>query len=148
MAKSGPKGPHRPINWETFEALCKVQCTSTEIAGALNISIAKLRRDVKKQYKQPIEEVLHTFRASGKASLRRQLFVVAQKGNPQVLIHLAKNYLGHTDKLETSSDITASVETKKMEVNITGLLGGDATTVDLVRQLTEHTVAKETEQNQ
>lgn len=71
--------------------MAEKQCTQTEIASALEISVDTLERRYADIYRSGKE--------SGKAKLRTKLFAEAMTGVPQILVFVAKNYLGMADKV-------------------------------------------------
>lgn len=93
MAKRGR--PKKEIDYNTVEKLASIQCTEAEIASILDISIRTLQRDKEfcRIYKKGIEY--------GKMSLRRKQWKLAEK-YPAMAIFLGKQYLGQTDKVETT----------------------------------------------
>lgn len=101
--------PDNPVDWKVFEALCSVQCTRTEIASKMNIPSATLDRQIKKQYGATFKEVFSRFKDIGKTSLRSWMFGAAQKGSVPMMIHLSKQYLDHTDKVETEMNANMNV---------------------------------------
>lgn len=109
--KKNPKNnggrPLININKEEFEKLCKLQCTQTEIAGWFDCSEETLRRFCKREYGERFCEVYTKLSASGKISLRRTQFKIADSGNAAMAIWLGKQYLGQTDKqaVEHSGEI-------------------------------------------
>lgn len=86
----------KEINWETFEILCKLQCTQSEIASSLNISVDTLERRVPKEYQFSLAEAYKKFSEGGKCSLRRYQFKQAEK-SCAMAIWLGKQYLGQRD---------------------------------------------------
>lgn len=93
--------PLTDIKKEEFEKLCEIQCTLEEIAGWFRCSEDTIRRFCKREYKEEFCEVHKRHSAQGKISLRRTQFRLAQN-NPGMAIFLGKNYLGQTDKQETT----------------------------------------------
>lgn len=98
MKKTKDKGgrPKFKIDYEQGSKLAMIQCTQQEIATFLGCSTDTLRRDKKfcEIYKKGQEE--------GKMSIRRMQFKAASGGNVTMLIWLGKQYLGQTDKMNTS----------------------------------------------
>ena len=89
--------PKKEIDYETVEKLASIQCTQEEIANFLNISVRTLQRDEEfcRLYKKGMD--------SGKMSLRRTQFKIAEKGNASMAIFLGKQYLGQRDVIETDN---------------------------------------------
>lgn len=103
-AKKAPKAeptkkkrgrPKAEINYDAVEKLASIHCTQDEIATFLGISVRTLQRDEEfcRVYKKGTEK--------GKISLRRTQFKLAER-NPAMAIFLGKQYLGQTDKVETT----------------------------------------------
>lgn len=89
--------PKKPIDYEAVEKLASIQCTQEEIANFLGLSVRTLQRD---------EEFCRLFKKgldSGKMSLRRTQFKIAEKGNASMAIFLGKQYLGQKDVIETDN---------------------------------------------
>lgn len=86
-------------NIKLFENMCRIQCTSEEIAGIFEVSLSTLRRFVKDVYNQPFERVYKIYASGGRASLRRYQFAQAEK-NPIMAIWLGKQYLGQRDNAD------------------------------------------------
>ena len=82
------------IDLEQVEKLCALQCTDEELASFFGVSPSTIDR----RKKQPgFAEAMARGRAKGRLSLRRNLFGLANKGNPAANIFLAKNLLGYKD---------------------------------------------------
>lgn len=94
--------------YRTLEGLCGIQATVEEIENVLNIDHKTLYRLCKEHYKdekgKPMDfsQVYKKFSSTGKMSLRRQQFKAAEAGNVSMLIWLGKQYLGQTEKQETT----------------------------------------------
>lgn len=89
------------IDPEQFEYLCGLQCTKEEIAGFFNCSPDTIENFCKREYKMIFSAVFKDKSAQGKISLRRYQFKLAEK-SAAMAIFLGKQYLGQTDKVETS----------------------------------------------
>lgn len=99
MAEKKKRGrPKIEIDLEQVEKLAGLFCTHEEIAAFLNICVntLKSRNDFLTVYKRGYE--------NGKASLRRLQAKKAFEGNTTMLIWLGKQYLGQSDKTETTND--------------------------------------------
>lgn len=86
----------KEIRRETFEGLCKIQCSTEEMCSVLGVTRQTLTSWVKAVYGKKLEVVMADFQAEGKASFRRMGIKLAEK-NPAVWIFLAKNWLGMSD---------------------------------------------------
>jgi hypothetical protein len=93
-----PKAGRKPVNidLEQIEKLAAIQCTEAEIASVLGIS----ERTIERRKQQPdFAEAMARGKARGRVSLRRNLWSLANKGQPAANIFLAKNLLGYKDYL-------------------------------------------------
>ena len=116
MAKMGR--PTIEIKEDQFESLCGLQCTLTEIAGFFKCSEDTIENWCKKTYKATFSECYKKYSQGGKISLRREQWKLAQRGNSSMLIWLGKQWLGHTDKVETTTsyeDLTPLAELLKLD---------------------------------
>lgn len=95
--------PRKEINKKTFEYLCSIMCTLTEIAGAFNCSEDTIERWCKREYKESFAEVFKKKSANGKISLRRTQFKLAEKSTAMA-IWLGKQYLGQTERIEVETE--------------------------------------------
>ncbi len=97
-----PNGrPRIPIDEKQFRGFCALQCTEEEIAGFFECSIDTINKWCKETYGETFTDVFKRFSQAGKISLRRYQFKMAEK-NPGMAIFLGKNWLGQTDKQETT----------------------------------------------
>jgi hypothetical protein len=84
--------PKKFVDLELVEKLAHIQCTHSEIASALGISVDTLTRNA---------HFADTFKRGaegGRKSLRRMQFESANKGNVVMQIWLGKQYLGQSDQ--------------------------------------------------
>lgn len=102
--KRGRGRPPEPFLHETFEGLCSLQCTQSEIASFMKMAHTTLIYKVEKHYKMPFAEAYKIYSEKGKCSLRRNLFAHSKK-NAQIAIHLSKIYLdmNYETKIEHSA---------------------------------------------
>lgn len=101
MGKRGPKKgqggrPKKEINWDVFEACCKLCATREEICGVLSVDDNTLDRHIYHKYGNTFGEVLKSFSANTKMSLRRFQFQLAEK-NVAMAIWLGKQYLSQSE---------------------------------------------------
>ena len=107
MAEKNKGGrPRKEINKDQFEKLCGIMCTLSEIAGIFDCSEDTIEAWCKRTYKACFSEVFKTYSASGKVSLRRMQFKLAER-NAAMAIFLGKNYLGQRDTILILSHLTA-----------------------------------------
>ena len=113
MAKTGPKGPMKPMSDKEFDQLVnmiRIQCTAEEICGIFGISEDTLGRRIAERGIDGVKNFADLYKkhsGEGKASLRRMQWKAAEAGNPTMLVWLGKNMLDQKDKVEqdhTSSD--------------------------------------------
>jgi hypothetical protein len=91
-----PMAGRKPVNidLEQVEKLAAIQCTEAEIASVLGVS----ERTIERRKLQPdFAEAMARGKARGRVSLRRNLWSLANKGQPAANIFLAKNLLGYKD---------------------------------------------------
>jgi len=91
--------PRIEIDGDAFEKLCGLQCTLNEIAGFFNCSEDTIERWCKRSYGETFAEVYKKHSMTGKISLRRTQFKLAEK-SASMAIFLGKNYLGQRDMVE------------------------------------------------
>ena len=89
--------PQIVIDQTLFEKLCGLQCTLEEIAGVLSCSMDTVERWCKRTYNESFAEVYKKHSATGKTSLRRAQFKLAEK-SAAMAIWLGKQYLGQRDR--------------------------------------------------
>lgn len=102
--------PKKKISKKTFEELCSIQCTQTEIIQVLGVSDKTLNNWCRATYGGlNFSEVFGQKRGKGKASLRRSQWQLA-KSNPTMAIWLGKQYLGQKDEkqLQVSGDVNCN----------------------------------------
>src|ERR1700689_1662809 len=91
-----PQAGRKPVNidLEQVEKLAAIQCTEAEIASGLGVGV----RTIERRKQQPdFAEAMDRGKARGRVSLRRNLWSLANKGQPAANIFLAKNLLGYKD---------------------------------------------------
>ena len=120
MTKKTMGRPKLEINKKLFKNLCRIQCTETEIAGALEVSEDTILRWCKETYNNTFAGVFKKHSEGGKSSLRRAQWNAALKGNSTMLIWMGKQVLGQVDKNEVTNivpdkDITIEFITRKEE---------------------------------
>lgn len=97
--------PRKEIDKDQFEKLCGLQCTLEEIAGWFQCSPDTIERWSKRTYGIGFADAFKRFSQSGKISLRRYQFKIAEK-NAAMAIFLGKQYLGQRDAPDSlSADI-------------------------------------------
>lgn len=88
--------PVKEINQTEFEKLCGLQCTRDEICGWFGITDKTLDGWCKRTYGEGFSAIYDKKRETGRISLRRAQFQLAQK-SAAMAIFLGKQYLGQRD---------------------------------------------------
>lgn len=97
-----PNGrPRIQIDEKQFRNLCALQCTEEEMAGFFECSIDTINNWCKQTFGETFSDTYKKFSQAGKMSLRRYQFKLAEK-NTAMAIFLGKNWLGQTDRQETT----------------------------------------------
>lgn len=97
-----------------FEKLCGLMCTEVEIADFFDVDEDTLNTWCKRIYGGTFSETFKRKCSPGKITLRRIQLKQAEK-NPTMAIWLGKQWLGQTDKIDT----TASIEGQpKLEISV------------------------------
>lgn len=112
------------IDWNDMEKLCQIQCTIQEISNWFKCSIDTIERRIKDKYSIGFAEYFSQNSAQGKASLRRVMWQKALAGDKTLLIFLAKQHLGMSDKVDYVSTPTVYIEKLNGERIV---LGADST---------------------
>lgn len=89
--------PLKDINWELCDQLLGIFCTGEECAAVLNIDYDTLCACIKREKKMSFSEYSEIKKGSGRASLRRRQFRMAET-NPALAIWLGKQYLNQKDQ--------------------------------------------------
>lgn len=109
--------PRKEIDKKQFENLCGLQCTKEEICYFFDVTDKTLENWCRRTYKMGFSEIFGIKRGSGRISLRRSQFRLAEK-NATMAIWLGKQYLGQKDQPDDSidyEDSDAYFEAAKME---------------------------------
>ena len=80
---------------KVIESLASKMCPEEEIANCLGVSLNTLKNE---QNKDLFDSAIKKGFSYAKQSLRQKEFELAMKGNATMIIFLAKNYLGQSDK--------------------------------------------------
>lgn len=95
--------PRKEINMRTFENLCRIQCTLNEMCAVFECDNKTLESWCKREYGKSFSEIFSAKRLVGNVSLRRKLYKKAvEDEDSRMLIFLAKNWLGMSDKQDVS----------------------------------------------
>lgn len=93
--------PYKEIDEEQFKKLCVLQCTQVEIADFFKCSVDTINDWCKRTYGCNYSEVYNKNASLGKISLRRTQWKQAENST-RMSIWLGKQYLGQSDKVETT----------------------------------------------
>lgn len=94
--------PKKIIDKRQFEELCKIQCTRSEIANVFDCDEDTVNEWCKREYGVNFSVVLNKKADSGKMSLRRIQYNMAEAGSERMAIWLGKQWLGQTDKQDVT----------------------------------------------
>ena len=103
--------PRKVINQKQFESLCAIQCTKEEICDVLDVTEKTLNNWCKETYGVGFSLVFNQKRALGKASLRRNQWKLAEKGNSTMQIWLGKQILKQSE-----SPLQDEIKLKELEL--------------------------------
>lgn len=107
MPKKTGRPPGRPrteISEDQFKKLCGLHCTLVEIASFFDCSEDTIERWCKRTFNLGFADTFKIYSATGNISLRRYQFKLAEH-NVAMAIFLGKNWLGQTDRTETTATI-------------------------------------------
>ena len=93
---SGGKKPKISIDWKEVKKLCRMQCTSGEVASFLDISEDTLQRASKEMFQCPPSEKFAEWKVGGHCSLRRKQWILADT-SAAMAIFLGKQILHQED---------------------------------------------------
>lgn len=97
--------PRKEIDKRTFENLCAIQSTITEMCAIFECDSKTLENWCKREYGMNFSQVFKEKRCKGFISLRRAQFQKAiDEKNTAMLIFLGKNWLGQSDRQEVKLD--------------------------------------------
>lgn len=98
--------PRKVIDQKQFENLCGLQCTKQEICSWFETTDKTLESWCKRTYDAGFSETFAQKRGTGKISLRRMQWRLAEK-NAAMAIFLGKQFLGQSDKVETKVNVSS-----------------------------------------
>lgn len=114
MGKKKTGRPPIEIPKKSFEYMCGIHCTEKEIAGVFDCDEDTINAWCKREYGETFSEVYKKYQAQGNQSLRRIQFKQAET-NPTMAIWLGKQWLGQTDKTESTSTINFNDVSKEID---------------------------------
>ena len=122
MAEKNKGGrPRKEIDKTQFEKLCGIMCTLSEIAGIFDCSEDTVENWCKRTYGIGFSEAFKKYSASGKASLRRMQFKLAER-NAAMAIFLGKNYLGQRDTADIDFDPECLTRARELLEGVTSVI--------------------------
>ena len=89
--------------FKTIEGMARIQCTQDEICDIYGVTDKTLNLALKKHSGCSFSDLIKKNASHGKASLRRNQWKAAEKGNPTMLVWLGKQHLGQKDQVETKA---------------------------------------------
>lgn len=95
--------PRIEIDFDLLDSLCGIQCTQKEIISILECNEDTVNTRIKEKTGLTFSEYYKEKSAKGKSSIRRMQYKKAMEGNVVMLIWLGKNWLGQSDKQETTT---------------------------------------------
>lgn len=87
--------PRIKLDEKQIRELAQIQCTYSEIAAVMGVSVDTIERN--------FATIIKEGREAGKTSLRRAQFKKALEGNPAMLIFLGKHYLNQKDQIQLTT---------------------------------------------
>jgi AraC-like DNA-binding protein len=103
--------PRVEIDMDTLRQLVMIQCTATECASVLGVSVDTIDRRLKEEFGMNFAEFFEKHSGEGKASLRRMQWKSAKDGNVTMQIWLGKQLLEQRDKHAVTGDNGDPIET-------------------------------------
>jgi hypothetical protein len=101
----GIRGRKVRIDLGELEKLSALQCTDEEVAAWFRVSTRTIER---RRKERKFSETIARGRAKGKISLRRMQLRLAEEGNPALAIWLGKQYLGQSDQVQYTHDLSVT----------------------------------------
>ena len=111
--------PIKEIDRKQFENLCGLQCTLEEIYGWFNVTDKTLDNWCKRTYHASFSEVFREKRGTGKISLRRNQWKLAEK-SAAMAIWLGKQYLGQRDNVDVTVADAKGIALDELEKMVLG----------------------------
>jgi hypothetical protein len=110
--------PKSNIDWAKVDKMLQAHCDGVGIAGLLGIHEDTLYMACEEKYNMGFSAYKQLKQSEGKELLRQTMFSNAMKGDKALQIWLSKQYLGMTERVDTSN---------KTEITITP---ADVSTLD------------------
>lgn len=116
--------PPKEISKKAFENLCGLQCTKEEICCFFDITDKTLEGWCKRTYCMGFSEVFAIKRGTGKISLRRSQFRLAEK-NAAMAIFLGQQYLGQRNysAVESTNETIIKLADDPLSASLKNLAG-------------------------
>lgn len=115
--------PRKEIDKKQFENLCALQCTQEEICDWFNVSDKTLNGWCRRSYGKTFSEIFRQKRGSGKISLRRMQWHLAEK-SAAMAIFLGKQYLGQREEVNVNDEREALQKVDKLLEGIDSIAKG------------------------
>lgn len=113
-----PKIEFTDKEWNSLDYMAIIHCTGEEMAGVLGVDYDTLNSRIKEKYNESFSDWYKKASSKGNMSLRRCQWKSAEGGNATMQIFLGKQWLGQTDKVESTTsfeDLTPLAEMLKKE---------------------------------
>lgn len=91
--RSGGKAP-KPIPWNLIRSMAAYFCPAQEICAALELSYNQVNERCKEEHGVTLGEYLNGAESRGKAEIRRQQFLLLQRGNAAMAKWMGMQHLG------------------------------------------------------
>ena len=101
--------PKKQIDLEQMKKLLALQCTKLECASFFEVSKPTLDARLRDAGFEGFQDFADIYRQSGKISLRRHQWKSVEAGHVGMQIWLGKQWLGQTEKVESKTELTASM---------------------------------------
>ena len=100
--------PRKEVSWDQIAEMCEIHCTPEEIANVVGVSRSSLDRKCQQEIGKTFGQFWRENADGGKASLRRTQYKAAMKGNTTMLKWIGANWLGQSEKQETTTTVHVS----------------------------------------
>lgn len=110
-----PRKDLTDAQWEDLIGMMEICCTQAECCHIFGMDDDTLDRNIKARGELGFSHMYKKHSAKGKRSLRRSQFLLAQEGNPTMLIWLGKQWLDQKDKQEM--DLTSQGQPLSLNVD-------------------------------
>ena len=99
-----------PLDLEKVGYMISIGCMWTEIEALTGFDNTHIENEIKATHNMSMHEFSEKHKATGRNALRKAMWDNAVSGaNPTMQIWMSKNYLGFTDKIESTGTITNKI---------------------------------------